>query len=387
MNARCCSYWLNPGLIKIGQCEIWDLTILNLSVKRFGVVMEDIFEYAEDMGCQELHMGLDPEVGLKAIIAIHSTLLGPALGGCRCLEYATSYDAMVDAIRLAKAMTYKAALAKLPLGGGKMVLLKPNPIVDREAYFKAVGRFVDTLNGRYITAVDSGTRILDMDRIATETRYVTSTSQGKFSVADPAVLTAFGVEKGILAALQFKLGKKTFHGVHVAIQGVGSIGYLLAKQLSANGARVTVYDIDSLVMTRCVRELDVSTASSLDELVALECDVFSPCALGAVLNDNTIPKLKAKIVAGCANNQLENSHHGLDLAYRDILYAPDYVINSGGLIHVAAQFMHTSEMNARKNIAEIFDTLMEIFQYAEKEKRPTNEIADMLAEEYLAKNT
>lgn len=343
----------------------------------------DILDFAAKMHCQELHMQVDNATGLKGIIAIHDTTLGPALGGCRCVEYPSTTEAVLDAIRLARGMTYKSALAGLPLGGGKMVLMKPAHITDRVAYFKAAGRFVDSLQGRYVTAVDSGTSVEDMDIIATETKHVTSTSHGGLTVADPSVLTAHGVERGIEAAVKFKLKKDSLAGLHVTIQGVGHAGYNLAKNLHAKGVRLTIYDINKEAAKRCVTEFGATAVDSLDKLLSLECDVFAPSALGGVINDNTISKLKASIVAGCANNQLAESRHGMALLEKDILYAPDYVVNAGGVIYVAVNYSHITEAQAKQKIEHLYDTLMEIFTRSEKEKRATNEIADILARERL----
>ncbi len=343
----------------------------------------DILDYAAAMECHELHMRADEETGLKAIIAIHSTKLGPALGGCRCIEYPSTQEAAIDAIRLAQGMTYKAAMSNLRLGGGKAVLLKPKVIPNKVAYFKAVGRFVDSLNGRYITAVDSGTSIEDMDIIATETQHVTTTTKAAFSIADPSSLTGFGVLKGIEAAVKHKLNKDTLKGLHVSIQGLGHAGYSLAKQLYEAGARLSVYDINASLLERAKTELEATLMPNLESLLTLECDVFAPSALGAILNDQTIPHLQTPIVAGCANNQLQDPSDGEALMRRGILYAPDYVINAGGLIYVAAQYNHITEAEAYKKIASIYDTSMYIFKRADKEKRPTNDVADLIAKERL----
>lgn len=346
---------------------------------------QDILEYAAKMHCRELHMSVDLATGLKAVIAVHSTALGPALGGCRLIEYPSTTVAAIDAIRLAQGMTYKAAISNLPLGGGKMVILKPKHIPDRIAFFKAVGRAVNLLSGRYITAVDSGTSVEDMDIVATTTKFVTSTSKGSYTVADPSVLTARGVARGIEAAVKFKLGRNSLEGIHVTIQGVGHAGYHLAKELHQVGARITVFDIKPELMLRCVEEFSAKVAPDSDTLLSMPADVFAPSALGAILNDDTIPRINAPIVAGCANNQLAEQRHGKLLMERGILYAPDYAINAGGLIYVAGQHTHSTEQETKQNIENIYNILLEIFERAEREKRPTNEIADTIAQERVKK--
>lgn len=345
---------------------------------------QDILTYALEMDCQALHMKVDRQTDMKAIIAIHSTKFGPALGGCRFLSYPSTTTAAIDAIRLAQGMAYKAAISNLPLGGGKMVLLKPEKEIDRTQYFKAVGRFVESLHGQYITAVDSGTSVEDMDIVATVTSHVTSTSQGKFSNPDPSPLTAHGVLRGIEAAVKFKLNKNTVKDIHVAIQGVGHAGYHLAKELHERGARLTVFDINPLALERVVKEFKANIVSTVEDLIGLDCDVFSPCALGGILNDATIAQLKAPIVAGCANNQLESPSNGMQLFNKNILYAPDYVINAGGLIYVAAQYSHISELEAKQKIDNLYEVLMQIFQDAKQKKLPTNEMVDKMAKEKLA---
>ncbi len=345
----------------------------------------DILNYLSDMNCKELYMTVDEATGLKAITAIHNTDLGPALGGCRCIEYPSTREALIDAVRLAQGMTYKAAISHLPLGGGKMVILKPPKIKDRVAFFTAVGKAVDLLNGRYITAVDSGTSVEDMDIVANATKHVVATSHGKLSVADPSVLTAQGVVRGIEAAVKYKLNKSSLADIHVAIQGLGHAGYALAKDLHALGAQLTVYDIRKDLLERAAKEFKANIAPNFESLISLNCDVFSPCALGGVLNDETIPKLKAPIVAGCANNQLAEARHGKWLSEHGILYAPDYVINAGGLIYVVVEFNHITEQQARDKIDHIYDTLLEIFQQADKDSRGTNEIADEIAQARVKK--
>lgn len=340
---------------------------------------DELFRYAENLGFGDLHFKFDKATGLQAIIAIHSTKRGPALGGCRFIEYPSVADGVRDALRLARGMSYKAAMANLPLGGGKAVLLKPKQPIDREAYFTAFGRFVDELGGRYITAMDSGTEITDMDVIAQSTPYVTTISSHN---GDPAPFTALGTECGLLAAVKFKLGRDSVEGLHIAIQGVGHVGLLLAKLLHAKGARLTVCDRNDAVVQRCVTEYG-ATAVSPDEIYRVPCDVFAPCALGAILNDQTIPQLQTTVVAGAANNQLAEPRHGEMLLERGILYAPDYVINAGGLIHAYAEYNNISTAGIEEQISQIYATMMTIFARAQQEQKPTYVIADIIAAERL----
>lgn len=345
---------------------------------------DNLFEFAERLKFGELHIKFDIETGLKAIVALHSTTLGPALGGCRCIEYSSSAEAIVDAMRLARGMSYKAAIAGLPHGGGKAVIIKPPQIKDREAYFKAFGRFVNDLGGRYITAKDSGTTVNDMDVIATQTQYVTSNTPKDGSDGDPSPATARGVLRGIQAAVKHKLGRDDLENLHIAIQGVGYVGYYLAKDLHAQGAKLTVCDINPENTKRCVEEFNAKVVS-VDDIYSVNCDVFAPCALGAILNDVTIPQIKAPIIAGAANNQLSDRHHGEILQQKNILYAPDYVINAGGLIFAAAQYANETPDDLEKDLSYIHEILLDIFARADQEERATNFVASTIAKELMQK--
>ncbi len=336
---------------------------------------DELLRYAESLGFGDLHIKLDHATDLCAIVAIHSTKRGPALGGCRLMEYDSMAEATRDALRLARGMSYKAAICNLALGGGKTVVVKPKQIKDRVAFFEAIGRFVNELGGRYITAIDSGTDMLDMDIINTQTPYVTTISKHN---GDPAPFTATGVRVGIQAAVKFKLNKDTLDNVRVAIQGAGHVGYLLAKQLSELGAHITMCDKNVENLQRCVDEFKVQTVA-LDKIYEVDCDVFAPCAVGSVLNDQTISVLKASIIAGSANNQLGEMHHGRVLFERDILYAPDYLINAGGLIHAYAEYYNNSFEEAEEHILHIADQLLEVFELSAREKKPTSEIVDSIA--------
>lgn len=338
-----------------------------------------LLRYAEELGFGELHFKFDVATGLRAIVAIHNTKRGPALGGCRCIEYPSTDAAVRDVLRLAFGMSYKNAMANLPLGGGKSVLIKPKHIVDRVAYFQAFGAFVNELNGRYITAMDSGTGTTDMDAIATQTPYVTNLSKHN---GDPAPFTALGVFKGIQAAVKFKLDRSSLEGLHVAIQGVGHVGYNIAKNLHKAGAKLTICDRDQETAQHCAEEFG-ATIVSPEQIYSVSCDVFAPCALGAVLNDETIPQLQTTIVAGAANNQLAEPRHAQAMRDRGILYAPDYVINAGGVIFAYAEYKEASTKAAEDHIFHIHDTLLELFERAKRENRLTSDVADIIAAERL----
>ena len=343
----------------------------------------NLFGRLDDYDYGEVHFKLDKASCLKAIVAIHDTRLGPSLGGCRFIHYDSDEDALVDALRLARGMTYKAALAGLPHGGGKSVLIRPPQHFDRVALFRAFGKFVDDLGGHYITAEDSGTGLEDMEVIRSTTKWVTGVDPSHGGSGDPSPFTALGVRRGIEACVAKKLGKKTLEGVHVAVQGVGHVGYHLCKELHSSGARITVADVDPLKAERAHREFGAKVVP-LDAIFDVDCDVFAPCALGSALNDDTISRLKARIVAGAANNQLAVPRNGDDLHARGILYAPDYAINAGGLVNVAQEVVGYDEAKARAKTMAIHDTIAEIIDRSEKLKAPTYKVADMLVEERLA---
>jgi leucine dehydrogenase len=329
-------------------------------------------------------MARDAASGMRAIVAIHDTRLGPALGGCRFLAYEKDEDALVDALRLARGMTYKAALAGLPHGGGKAVLIRPRTAhFDRAALFRAFGRFVDNLRGHYITAEDSGTGLEDMEVIHSVTKHVMGVDRSHGGSGDPSPFTALGVRRGIEACVKLRLGRDSLKGVHVAIQGVGHVGYHLCKELQAAGAALSVADVDPLKAERAQREFGAAIVP-LDQIFEVACDVLAPCALGSALNDQTIPRINATIVAGAANNQLAEPRHGDALNQRGILYAPDYAINAGGLINVAMEVNGYDEAEARARTMRIYDTIYEIAERSTKSLTPTYLVADLLVEEKLA---
>jgi leucine dehydrogenase len=343
----------------------------------------DLFGHLDRYDYGEVHLKLDKATGLRAIVAIHDTRLGPSLGGCRFIHYDSDEAAVVDALRLARGMTYKAALAGLPHGGGKSVIMRPPQHFDRVALFRAFGKFIDDLRGHYITAEDSGTGLEDMEVIRSVTKWVTGVDPSHGGSGDPSPFTALGVRRGIEACVEHKLGKPTLAGVHVVVQGVGHVGYHLCKELHAAGAKLTVADVDPLKAERAHREFGAKLVP-LEGIFDVDCDVFAPCALGSALNDETIPRLKARVVAGAANNQLAVPRNGDDLHARGILYAPDYAINAGGLINVAQEAVGYDEKKAREKTLLIHDTIAEIVDRSEKLKAPTYKVADMLVEERLA---
>ncbi len=343
-----------------------------------------VFDHLEHHDYGEVHFKRDAASGLRAIVAVHDTRLGPALGGCRFIHYDTEEEALIDALRLARGMTYKAALAGIAHGGGKAVLVRPRGQFDRAALFRAFGRFVDDLGGHYITAEDSGTGIEDMEIVRSVTKHVTGVKPERGGSGDPSPFTALGVRRGIEACVKLVLGKDDLSGVRVAVQGIGHVGYHLCRELAALGAELVVADIDPLKAERAERELGARVVP-LDDIYAVECDVFAPCALGSALNDATIPRLRCRIVAGAANNQLAEPRHGGDLMQRGILYAPDYAINAGGLINVAEEVVGYDEARATERTMKIYDTIYEIAERARKAMAPTYVIADTMVEERLAR--
>ena len=326
----------------------------------------------------------DDKSGLKAIIAVHNSNLGPALGGCRMWPYASEEEAVRDVLRLSRGMTYKSAMARLKLGGGKSVIIG-NPRTDKTpALLAAFARALEQLNGRYIAAEDSGTSVADMKFMTQFTQHVAGihdkpSDEGTRS-GDPSPATAYGTFIGIQAAVKERLGRDSLDGLRVAVQGVGNVGFDLARQLKEAGAQLWVTDIHREPLVQAGRELG-ATVVAPDEIFGLDVDVFAPCALGAILNDSTIPQLKASIVAGAANNQLAEARHGLELMKRGILYAPDYVINAGGIIDVYHERIGFDRAVLLKHIEGIHDNLMEVFERARAEERPTGEVADAIAEE------
>lgn len=321
----------------------------------------------------------DAASGLKAIICIHSTALGPAVGGCRMWEYNTDEGALVDALRLSRGMTYKNAMAGLPFGGGKSVIIGNPKTLKSEALFRAFGKFVHSVSGRYVTAEDVGTSPADIAIVHKETPYVLGL-EGKSG--DPSPMTAYGVYKGIKAAVKFKLGRDSLDGVKIAVQGLGHVGYYLCKHLADEGAKLFVTDINKESIEKVVAEFK-ATAVDVNAIYTQDVDVYAPCALGATVNDETLPRLKCSIIAGAANNVLAEDRHGVALMNRGILYAPDYVINAGGIINVSFENNYSKEA-AMKKTENIYNTLMNVFERAKAENKPTNAVADEIARQLVA---
>jgi leucine dehydrogenase len=344
----------------------------------------DVFSSPAFDGHEQVNFFYDKDSRLKAIIALHDTTLGPAVGGCRMWPYATEADAITDVLRLARGMTYKAAMADLPYGGGKAVIIG-DPRTDKSAaLFRALGRAIDSMGGRYYTGEDVGTGPADIDHVADETRYVLGSTRGGGS-GDPSPVTARGVWLGIRTAVRHQLRRNDLAGVRVAIQGLGHVGYNLARLLTEDGARLIVADLDRTRLERAVDELPAEVVDSA-AILAAQCDVLAPCALGGVLNDETIPRLTCRIVAGAANNQLLEDRHGAALHARGILYAPDYVVNAGGLINIAQELQPGGYNRARAlaQVEAIGTTLAEVFERADRTGLPTHEVADGIARERIA---
>jgi len=342
----------------------------------------DIFEKMELGSYEQLVFCHDRETGLKAIIGIHDTTLGPALGGARMWPYKSEQEAVEDVLRLARGMTYKAAAAGLNLGGGKSVIIGNSREDKNPGLLRAFGRFVDSLGGRYITAEDVGTCQKDMDIIAGETKYVTGKDPSSGGSGDPSPFTALGVLYGIKAAVNYVYGSESLAGKRVAVQGTGNVGYHLCSLLHKEGAKLIATDINKESLHAVVKEFDAQVAGT-DEIYSKECDIFAPCALGGVINDETIKKLKCRIIAGSANNVLLEPRHGKLLHDKGILYVPDYVINAGGLINVSGELEGYNRQRVLKKVEKIYDNVARVLSIARQENIATYLAADRLAEERL----
>jgi leucine dehydrogenase len=339
-----------------------------------------LFDTIAAMGHEQLVICNDTSAGYRGIIAIHSTTLGPALGGTRFWNYASDEEAIVDALRLARGMTYKNAVAGLNLGGGKSVIIGNNKTTDREMIFRAHGRFVESLGGRYITAEDVGTSTADMDYVHMETKNVTGLAGRS---GDPSPVTAHGVFRAIQASAKERWSSDDLSGRTISVQGAGHVGYFLSKELHEAGAKLVVTDIDAERVKTVVSEFG-ARAVSPDEIYGVQADIFAPCALGGIINDKTIPQLKVEIVSGAANNVLLEERHGEVLDQKGILYTPDYVANAGGVINVYSELAGWSSARAFRKADEIYDTVLKVFKIAKTDKVPTYVAADRLAEQRIA---
>jgi leucine dehydrogenase len=343
-----------------------------------------IFERLAEHDYEQLVFCHDEQSGLKAIIAIHDTTLGPALGGTRMWTYGSEEEAIHDALRLARGMTYKNAAAGLNLGGGKAVIIGDPKKDKNEEMFRAFGRYIQSLNGRYITAEDVGTTVHDMDLIHEETHFVTGISPEFGSSGNPSPMTAYGCYVGMKAAAKEAFGTDSLEGKTVAVQGVGNVAFELCRYLHEEGVRLIVTDINKDAVNRA-KEAFGATAVDPADIYGAEADIFSPCALGAVINDETIPQLKAKVIAGSANNQLKENRHGDIIHEKGIVYAPDYVINAGGVINVADELHGYNKERALKKVETIYQNVEKVIMISKRDNIPTYKAADRMAEERIEK--
>jgi leucine dehydrogenase len=341
------------------------------------------FEKMYSMGHEEVVFFQDRSCGLKAIIAIHDTTLGPALGGTRMWPYQSEEEALIDVLRLSRGMTYKAAVSGLNLGGGKAVIIGDPKKDKSEALFRAFGRFVESLNGRYVTAEDVNISVEDIEHVFTETNFVTGVALHHGGSGNPAPYTALGVFRGIEASCFKKFGDKSVKGKTIAVQGVGSVGFELCRLLNEAGAKIIYTEINEKGIEKMKQALPHAQFVSGQDIFSVPCDVYAPCALGASINDETIKMLKCKIVAGAANNQLKEDRHGQELKDRGILYAPDYLINAGGLMNVSTEFEGWSDSKSKRMVDTIYETTLKVFDISDQQNITTNKAADVLAEKRL----
>jgi len=341
----------------------------------------EVFKSIAKYGHEQILFTREESVDYFGIIAIHDTTLGPALGGCRFWNYKSEEEALVDVLRLSLGMTYKAAVAGLNLGGGKSVIIGDPSTQRREMVFRAHGRAVETLKGRYITAEDVGTSVEDMDYVHMETDHVVGIAGRS---GDPSPVTAYGTYRGMKACALERYGDDSLKGKTVTVQGVGHVGYYLCENLAAEGAKLVVTDIDQDKVDRCVEDFGAEAVKT-EEIYDVDAQIFAPCALGAIVNSETIPRLKAEIIAGAANNQLATKKDAMAVQERNILYAPDYVINAGGLINVYSELADWSTDRSKRKAGEIYQTLLEVFELARENKLTTAEAADKTAQRRIEK--
>jgi len=339
----------------------------------------DTFVEMQTMGHEQVVFSHEPSCGYFGIVAIHDTTLGPALGGTRVWKYENTDAALRDVLRLSRGMTYKSAVAGLNLGGGKAVIIADPKRADRESLFRAHGRFIESLGGRYITAEDVGTSPTDMEFVKRETKHVA----GLLNLSgDPSPVTGYGVYVGMKASAKAKWGKDSLAGKTIAVQGAGKVAYYLMSHLKQEGAKLIVSDIDDQKVARVVDELG-ATAVAPDAIYDVQADIFAPCALGAIINDDTIGRLKVEIIAGGANNQLAEERHGIEVEKKGMLYAPDYVINGGGVINVYGELQGWTMERAKRKAQEIYDTMTRVYTIAARDGIPSYQAADRLAEERI----
>ena len=343
-----------------------------------------MFDKPAFAGHESVHHIFDAKTGLRAIIAIHSTVRGPAAGGCRMWNYATADDAFVDALRLSEGMSYKNAMADLPLGGGKSVIWGNSKTDKTPDLFRALGCAIEALNGKYWSAEDVGVSVADMAFVAEETKYVSGLSTGKAASGDPSPVTAKGVFLGLKAAALRAFGTDNLNGRHIAVQGVGHVGGYLCGHLAKAGAQLTITDVNAEALDAVAKATDAKVVAP-NEIYDVEADIFSPNALGAIINPDTLPRLRVKVIAGGANNQLATPAMGDRLREQDVLYAPDYVINGGGIINVAAEISGAYDPAwVEAKLQRLILTLGDVLDRAKSEGRATNRIADEMARQRIA---
>ena len=341
------------------------------------------FETLDREGHEEVVFFTDPSCGLKAIVAIHDTTLGPALGGTRMWPYETSKEALLDVLRLSRGMTYKASISGLNLGGGKAVIIGDPDKIKSEALLRSYGRYLESLNGRYITAEDVNMSVQDIEHIFTETDNVTGVSKVHGGSGNPAPYTALGVFRGIEACCLKVFGSRSVRGRTVALQGAGSVGNYLGELLSKGGAKIFICDINQDNLKHFKEKNPNAEEVGIDDIYDIPCDIYSPCALGATINDDTIHRLKCKIIAGAANNQLADNRHGQMLKDKKILYATDYLINAGGLMNVSIEFEGWSDEKSRRMVDRIYKTTLKILKVSDTENIPVSQATDLLAEQRI----
>lgn len=352
-----------------------------MEVKEISSTSFDLFNQLSQHDHEQIVMCQDNATGLKAIIAIHNTVLGPGLGGTRIWNYKNEADAINDVLRLSRGMTYKASISGLNLGGAKAVIIGDASKVKSEAFFRKFGRFVENLNGKYITAEDVNTTTKDMEYVAMETDHVVGLPESMGGGGDPSPVTAYGTYMGMKASAKMAYGDDSLAGKTVAVQGIGKVGFHLCEYLHKEGAKLYVTDINENALKAAADQFGAIVVGQ-DDIFDLNVDVFSPCALGAVLNTDVIGRLKAQVIAGAANNQLaEEKEHGKMLVEKGIFYAPDFLINAGGLINVYSEYIGYNRERAYGATEKIYDTTLEIYKKAAAENIPTQQAATQMAEE------